>query len=63
MGWELTPANGRRITREWAEWDREHGFDFRVLVDVASNQDRERLMAGDEPKPGAPAPPYLELLA
>jgi hypothetical protein len=64
LGLERTPENGRRICREWDKWDAEHGFDFRVLVGVATNQDRERLIAGDEPKPGAPPPPpYLDLLA
>jgi hypothetical protein len=63
LGLEFSPANGRRIAKEWDKWDAEHGFDFRVLVGVATNGDRDRLLAGDEPRPGAPPPPYLEFLA
>jgi hypothetical protein len=63
LGWELTPANGERITREWAKWDRTHGFDYRCTAGIAHLSDQKRLEAGDEPKPGAPAPPYIDLLA
>jgi hypothetical protein len=52
----------KRIERDWRRWDREHGFDYRCAIGHEHLSDRDRLRAGDEPRPGAPPPPYLELL-
>jgi hypothetical protein len=63
LGWEWTPANGPRICADWDRWDAESGFDYRCTVGAATIGDQERLAAGDEPRPDAPAPPYIDLLA
>jgi hypothetical protein len=52
-----------QIRRDLGRWDREHGFDYRCQMGIPHLIDRDRLAAGDEPRPDAPAPPHLELLA
>jgi hypothetical protein len=57
----LSPKQAQALEKEWQSWDTDHGFDFRVPANVLTIQDRERLNAGEQPAPGAPPPPGMEV--